>query len=497
MNRLFSKLPSVSFRNQLLYGIISILTLLIVAFTYVSNKKRSDFLHSEAIKEAVNRSLELSTMSKIWVMANDYIGLEEVVNNLKVYDDLIFATVIDMDGKILAHTDPSIIGKYIADERRIAYLKKSYEKEGKHTFQKEIFQHGNDYIDIASMVHYGDNHIGLVNLRIDQSRRQKSLDDAIYQSIVFTLFCILIAIIFAFFMANGLTRELSKLMLTMKQVRNGDKKIRADEHGVKEVSELSHEFNRTLDTLGQLEDELIKKEEIVMAQARHVAMGEMIGMIAHQWRQPLSVIAMSANNIIIDIQLEEVNEESFNKEAHTILHQTEHLSKTIDDFRNFFRPNKEKERVKVEDVVFEAKAIIGKSIANNDIDLVIEHDITTPIDIYSREFLQVIINIVNNAKEALLANTKENRFIHITIKDDADTIVTTICDNGGGIDEKIIKKIFDPYFSTKDKFTGTGLGLYISKSIIEKHMKGRIKVRNTEDGTCFELSIPKHHKDNK
>lgn len=204
---------------------------------------------------------------------------------------------------------------------------------------------------------------------------------------------------------------------------------------------------------------------------------------------------MSANNIIVDIELEEVNEESFKNEAQNILHQTEHLSKTIDDFKNFFRPNREKEMVKVEDIVFEAESIIGKSIENNDITLSIEHDTTAPIAIYSREFLQVIINLLNNSKEALIDNTKENRSIHVEIKDTRDFIVTTICDNGGGIDEKIMKKIFEPYFSTKDKLTGTGLGLYISKNIIEKHLGGTIRVRNTQDGACFELDIPKQYKD--
>ena len=130
-----------------------------------------------------------------------------------------------------------------------------------------------------------------------------------------------------------------------------------------------------------------------------------------------------------------------------------------------------------------------------DISLSIEHDSTEPIAIYSREFLQVIINILNNAKEAFTKSTKENRFIHVRIKDNVDFIVTTICDNGGGIDDKIIKKIFEPYFSTKDKLTGTGLGLHISKTIIEKHMNGIISVRNTDEGACFELNIPKQLKE--
>jgi len=240
----------------------------------------------------------------------------------------------------------------------------------------------------------------------------------------------------------------------------------------------------------RLEEENHRKDEIMLTQSRHAAMGEMIGMIAHQWRQPITVIAMGANNMLVDIELEEVNEESIKEQAESILKQTEYLSKTIDDFRNFFRPSKKKEEVKLEEVMAEAEVIIDKSLENNKITLTIKDNNGYKVKTYSRELLQVFINLLKNAKESLIEHREKDRHIDVMISDDVDNVITTICDNGGGIDEAIIERIFDPYFSTKDEKTGTGLGLYMSKTIIEKHLHGMIEVSNTKEGACFKITIP-------
>jgi PAS domain S-box-containing protein len=239
-----------------------------------------------------------------------------------------------------------------------------------------------------------------------------------------------------------------------------------------------------------LKRELANKEEIMIAQSRHAAMGEMIGMIAHQWRQPISVIAMGANNMLVDIELEEVDNRAFKEQAESILKQTEYLSKTIDDFRNFFKPDKKMEEVKLEDIMEDAQKIIGKSLENNSIILNITHSDGYKVKTYSRELLQVYINLLKNAKEALLENREDDREINVVIQDDKNFVITTICDNGGGVPNAIIDKIFNPYFSTKDEKTGTGLGLYMSKTIIEKHLHGTIRVKNSKEGACFTVKIP-------
>lgn len=239
-----------------------------------------------------------------------------------------------------------------------------------------------------------------------------------------------------------------------------------------------------------LKEELENKDKIMLAQSRHAAMGEMIGMIAHQWRQPITVIAMGANNLLIDIDLEDINEESIAEEAQSIIEQTEYLSKTIDDFRNFFRPDKEKEEASINEIILEANKIISKSLEHKRISLSIKYEKNYEVATYSRELLQVFINIIRNAEDVLVEKRETNRQINITIDDNKEYIFINISDNGGGINEDIIDDIFNPYFSTKSKKTGTGLGLYMSKTIIEKHLEGTIKASNIDNGACFEIAIP-------
>lgn len=250
-------------------------------------------------------------------------------------------------------------------------------------------------------------------------------------------------------------------------------------------------FHTDITKQKELEQELLEQEEMMIAQSRHVAMGEMIGMIAHQWRQPITVIAMGANNMLADIALEDVNIENFKNESLQILQQTEYLSKTIDDFRTFFRPNKEKDEVKVADIFLEAKQIMGKSLENHNIELVVSDNSNETLLTYSRELLQVVLNLLKNAKEALDANKIHDGYIHVNITSMEDSIGIIVCDNGGGIEETLLERIFEPYFSTKDTKTGTGLGLYISKTIVEKHLHGIIRASNDEKGACFTLLLPK------
>ncbi len=238
-------------------------------------------------------------------------------------------------------------------------------------------------------------------------------------------------------------------------------------------------------------DTLKEKDEIMISQSRHAAMGEMISMIAHQWRQPISAISMGANNILADIELDMIDAESLKTTSLTILSQTQELSKTIDDFRNFFRPVKMAEEVLVEDVFTEAFSVLGKSLENHDIEVKKEFHSSNKIETYSRELMQVFINILKNAKEALVENRARKREINISIEDGLDIVVINICNNGGTIPENIIDKIFNPYFSTKDEKNGTGLGLYMSKTIVEKHLQGTLSVINIAEGVCFKISLPK------
>lgn len=237
--------------------------------------------------------------------------------------------------------------------------------------------------------------------------------------------------------------------------------------------------------------ELKQKDELLIAQSRHAAMGEMISMIAHQWRQPLTTISMNMNNMLLDIELGQFDVDEAKKYANSIIRNTQNLSKTIDDFRTFFIPEKSPSKVKIPDILENTCTMIEESLTNNDIKLVTSYHVKSEVEAYPREIMQVFMNIINNAKDALLSTDTSDATIDIKVYEDTQYVITDIIDNGPGIDDEIVTKIFDPYFSTKDEKNGTGLGLYMSKMIIEDHLDGKIEALKVEGKTCFRIMLKK------
>ena len=240
---------------------------------------------------------------------------------------------------------------------------------------------------------------------------------------------------------------------------------------------------------------LKEQEKRFQQQSRLAQMGEMISMIAHQWRQPLASISAVTITMQLTSELEFINledkeeaikyKEYVNKSLKQIDGYVQNLTHTIDDFRNFYQPNKQSKTVKLEEVIDPALKLIEPSLINHDINIVKEYNSDEMIEIYDREVMQVVLNLVHNAKENFKEKQIKDR--KIIIKTENRTI--SVCDNGGGIPEDIIDRIFDPYFSTKDEKNGTGLGLYMSKTIVENHHNGKLHVKNTDDGVCFILEL--------
>ena len=248
-------------------------------------------------------------------------------------------------------------------------------------------------------------------------------------------------------------------------------------------------ISKPIEELQIAQEKLKAQEEIMIAQSRHAAMGEMISMIAHQWRQPISAISMEANNILADIELDTLDDATLKESSLGIIKQTKELSSTIDDFRNFFKPSKEIDEISVESPLEDALEIIHASLEKSGIKISLTVEKNRKIQTYSRELMQVFLNILKNSKEAFPDDT-ESKYINISIISDLDNVKINICDNAGGIKEDIMKKIFNPYFSTKTKKNGTGLGLYMSKTIINQHLQGTITAYNKDNGTCFEIILP-------
>ncbi len=254
--------------------------------------------------------------------------------------------------------------------------------------------------------------------------------------------------------------------------------------------------NKTLEQ--QLESEIEKrkeKEELLLQHTRQAAMGEMISMIAHQWRQPLTTIGLSTDNILLDIALNDVNITNIQESLQNIKNQVMYLSNTIDDFRTFFMPNKEKELVSIHECVKNTLNLIGKNLEQSSITINLSLKDTTKLLIYKNELIQVFINIIQNARDVFLQN-KNTPTPTITIKsyENEQNVTVVIADNGGGIDKKNILRIFEPYFTTKQNLNGTGIGLYMAKTIVEERSCGSIKAQNNNDGAEFMLVFNKECK---
>ena len=219
-------------------------------------------------------------------------------------------------------------------------------------------------------------------------------------------------------------------------------------------------------------------------------MGEMISNIAHQWRQPLSALAVAIQDARVAFKYGEADEKYMDYFEETTMRLIKYMSGTIDDFRNFFRPNKEKTTFFVLDSATQAKALVKDTLTSLGIKLNININEDISVIGYPGEFSQVILNLIANAKDAFASSDTDNRHIDITAYNSDSFAEITVKDNAGGIDEHIFERIFEPYFTTKHQAQGTGLGLYMAKMIIEQSMGGSIWVKNIDGGAQFTIRIP-------
>ena len=226
--------------------------------------------------------------------------------------------------------------------------------------------------------------------------------------------------------------------------------------------------------------ELKAKDKLLFQQSKMASMGEMIGNIAHQWRQPLSVISTCASGIKFEKEFNQISDERLYESLDLIVENTQYLSKTIDDFRNFFKADKIIEDFCVNDSILRVLKLLKSSIQNHNIQVETHLNGDLIIHGYPNEFLQVLVNVINNAKDALMTQPVNTRFMNIKTFIKNKRCVIEVNDNGGGVDESIVSKIFDPYFTTKHKSQGTGIGLYMSHQIVVEHMKGSIYAKNID-----------------
>lgn len=266
----------------------------------------------------------------------------------------------------------------------------------------------------------------------------------------------------------------------------------------------------------KVNDEIRKREQqeqIMLQQARFTAMGEMISAIAHQWRQPLSALGMNIQDLEDAYESGEMDEEYIHSMGSRSMDIIKHMSKTIDDFRNFFSPDKEKEKLDLRAIVLSVFSMVKHQMEGVEIyfnfrcsckgkstDMLVgtcpecSNDLESEIYGYVGEVKQVLLNLFQNSRDAIVLKRKKDGiykgFIDVFIEFSDEKVKLHVRDNGGGIPEHILDKIYDPYFTTKEKNLGTGVGLFMSKTIIEEHMSGRLSVENRADGAEFIIMFP-------
>lgn len=256
--------------------------------------------------------------------------------------------------------------------------------------------------------------------------------------------------------------------------------------------------NKKYQELANNLDNKVKEQSAQMIkQSRMAQMGELLSMIAHQWRQPLSSISAIASGIKIKLAL--TSNDSIDGQSNDYLNQqmddiellTQSLSSTINDFRTLYKPDKVMHYAHTIDPVERAIKLIQISLEKNSVHLEKLYHSDKSIQMHANEIMQVILNLLKNAEDNFIEKNTQTPTISIGIREEEAFMVIDVCDNGGGIETSLMESIFDPYFSTKDDKNGTGLGLYMSKIIVEQHHKGRLDVYNNDEGACFSIQLPK------
>lgn len=264
------------------------------------------------------------------------------------------------------------------------------------------------------------------------------------------------------------------------------------EERVQEQTKALTKLNQTLEE--RVKEEVEKnreKDRLLFQQARLASMGEMIANIAHQWRQPLSELNITLYKMNKFRSITEDVDRSFEQSYDHAKKIIAKMSETIEDFRNFFNPNRQTESFLLSCVARESIDIMRGTLEKNEVEMKLNVKCDAEVRGFMNEFSQVLINLINNSMDAFVQKKIKKRLIYIEIDTSAqgDAIIK-VCDNAGGIEPDVLDKIFEPYFTTKHASAGTGLGLYMSKMIIHNSMQGTIRAFNDQDGVCFIVTIP-------
>ncbi|MGA1933458.1 sensor histidine kinase [Arcobacter sp. YIC-464] len=257
----------------------------------------------------------------------------------------------------------------------------------------------------------------------------------------------------------------------------------------KQLLELNKDLEKkVLNALKEKEEQ----QQLLLQQSKLAAMGEMIGNIAHQWRQPLNALGLVMQNIKVSYEMNELDDAFMERSVQKVNLLTSEMSNTIDDFRNFFKPNKDKQIFSLDTAINKSLSLIEATFKHHEITIVKNINKNIYTKGFPNEFNHSLLNILNNAKDAFEQTKIEEKIIKVDVFKEGDFSIVKIEDNAGGISKKFQDKIFEPYFTTKEEGKGTGIGLYMSKIIIEHNTDGKLIYKDLGEGSSFIIKLPLH-----
>jgi signal transduction histidine kinase len=432
--------------------------------------KRNKLLSEKLLKDEILKYIETIRYSK-----HGYIWVHDTSYHLRAHPfrkDKIGTLDIDLKDAM-----GTLITKQFIDETIVSpngkFIEYYWQKPKEVHFSKKLgfFKLYEKYNWVIGTGLYIDD----IQKSILENKRllEKRIDKYIRLVVIISFFVVLFIGFISFLMSKKITAVFQKYQ---------------DNVNKKEL--LLEDLNKNLErkVLKAIKEEK-KKDRAMFHQSRLARMGTMLSMIAHQWRQPLSEVSGILMELETANKFDKVNSKMINETVKDSNKLIGFMSNTIDDFRNFFKPDKQKVDFFIEDACNEALTLVDASIKNFDITLVKEIKHNTLVKGYKREFAQVMLNLISNAKDALVHRDIKNPYIKIIVDFIDGHVIISVEDNAGGIKEAYASSIFDPYFTTKESLKGSGLGLYMSKMIIEKNMDGELKFENMKEGALFTISL--------
>lgn len=512
-----------TFKWRIIASVMALYALLTTLIVWDVTQRQSSFAKEQSIKSSKSHALALAANSAAWILSNDLKALSELIEGVQRDPSVKAAYLIDRNGRVRAAIDRAAHEMLFSDNVSLELL--SAVQKSKNGVA--VIQHDN-LMDAVATIKIENDTVGFARVILDDRESVKELASIRKNGIIYTLAAIVIGGILTYLAVYSLTLRIERLSRTADRIGKGEldalieKTNRDDEVGKLEtafasmvqalqdrIEEITHSkaqlkaqaeelerLNKNLETaVAQETAKRISHEHLLIQQSKMAAMGEMLSSIAHQWRQPINAIGILIQDIKDAYEFGELDKEYIEGMINKSMAQIQFMSKTIDDFRNFYAPSKQKEHFNVCSAIRSVLELSQAQLKNKNVKVELQCQIDDDdFEGYENEFKQVILNIVKNGQDAIVQLQKNKNeqlkgAIEIKMDRDGERLYITIEDNGGGIPQEIMDKIFDPYFTTKEQGQGTGIGLYMSKLIIENSMGGKLTAGNGKNGAEFTIVL--------